>query len=396
MFKIYSKILFLLFFSTYLLAETSEQDLEQRLTEVEDYIQKAKKQKGFLELKTNETVLSVGGRVEFLTRWAAPTSKNIAGKILSADADEKTHLNFKAAGSRLWVKTRTPSEYGVVRTLIETDFDGSVTGTQTNSNSSGLRLRHAYAQIGNWTIGQTNSAFNSFVTLDILEYPINDIFVRQALIRYTIKQKNINYDISFEQPETTLRDENGTMKTPSDDIVPDLVLRTRYYGSWGEFGISLLGRYINQEEISKDSAFAWATNISTKVKLGKDDIRIGASYGSGIGRYISYNSYAAGYFDAQGNIELQNSYGGHLGYRHWWRQDLRSTLAIAYTGTQNNSNVKELDKNTKEAYTSTANIFWSPILNSLVGFEYTNTKVKAQSDLKSDLNAWNFCLRYDF
>lgn len=375
MFKTYSKIALLLLFSMQISAQTT--------------------QKGSLELKTKDTVLSVGGRAELLMRYSAPTSKNIAKSILASDPNEKQHLNYDVTGSRLWVKTKTPSKYGMIRTLVEIDFQGTP-GTQATVNSSNPRLRHVYARVGNWTIGQTNSAFNSFVALDILELPINDMFVRQPLIRYTIDKSSLQYDISFEQPETTLRDENGTMLTPADDILPDLVLRTRYYSHLGNIGLSFLGRYINQEVIKQESAFAWATNFSAKINIGLDDIRLAASYGLGMGRYISYNSYAAGYLDTKGHITLQPSFGGHFGYRHWWKDDLRSTLAIAFSATQNNSNVKELDTNTKEAYTSTANLFWTPVLNSLVGFEYTNTKLKAQSNLKSDFKALNFCFRYEF
>ncbi|QOP41110.1 DcaP family trimeric outer membrane transporter [Sulfurimonas marina] len=396
MFKSCSRIALAALISTQAFGETSKEDVETRLANLESWMQESKQQKGSLELKTEKTVLSVGGRVELLVRGAAPTSKNIAGSILKADSEENMHLNFDAANSRVWVKTKTPSNYGMIRTLIETDFAGSVTGTQANTNSSGLRLRHAYVQVGNWTVGQTNSAFNSVVTLDIIELPINDMLVRQPLIRYTFEQSSLSYDISFEQPETTLRDENGTMVAPQDDILPDLVLRARYYPKWGEAGIAFLGRYINQEEIGKDSAFGWGTNISAKFNVGSDDIRIGGQYGVGLGRYIAYNSYATGSMDAQGNIKLQATYGGDIGYRHWWTRELRSTLSFAFSGTKNNDEVQKLDTNTKEAYTTTANLLWSPVLNSLVGLEYTKTKLKAQSGLKSDLDALTLCLRYDF
>ena len=204
-------------------------------------------QKGILELTTADTVLSVGGRIQMDTTYAWPESSHSASAIpIGSSPGENGQLTFKAKESRLWVKTRTPSEYGVIRTLIETDFVGSA-GNEKNTNSNGLRIRHAYVQVGNWTVGQTNSAFNTFATSDILHTAINDVFARQPLIRYTKEGKEFAYDISLEQPETTLLDPDGKIITPKDDVAPDVITRLRYYPSWGELAISLMCRYINQD-----------------------------------------------------------------------------------------------------------------------------------------------------
>lgn len=366
------------------------------------------KQKGALELTNANTVLSVGGRIQMHSIYAWPEGAYFAGKIPLDDTGENGQLIMSARDSRLWVKTRTPTEYGPVRTLIEVDFLGT-TATEINANSHGLRLRHAYLEAAGFTVGQTNSAFNSFVTLDTVMYPINYTLVRQPLIRYSINDRSFGYDLSFEQPETTLLDQNGTIITPKDDVAPDIVARLRYYPSWGEGSVALMGRYITQDQTtlsdgsrvtSNDAAFGWGVNVSGKIKLyGLDDIRIDAQYGVGLGRYVAFSAFAAGSIDAEGNIELQPTYGGHIGYRHWWSQKWRSTLAFSYAGTNNdleNINISDREKVNSDVYGSQLNLLWIPVPNGLVGLEYSQALRTVESGKEGNMHMVTLLVRYDF
>ena len=186
--------------------------------------------------------------------------------------------------------------------------------------------------------------------------------------------------------------------------------RIRYYPTWGELGFSFMGRYINQDhaELSdgtilnnRDSALGWATNLSAKVKTdGYDDIRFALHYGIGLGRYIAYNAYSAGTVDADGNIKLQPTYGGNIGYRHWWNKKLRSTLSFSYTGTDNNREIlnssTNLDSINKEAYSSQINLLWIPLPNAIIGVEYVKAKRKVESNKEGDLDSAMLRMRYDF
>jgi len=364
-----------------------------------------------LKLTTEDTQLSVGGRIQLHSIYAWPEGAFYAGQIpLQKDSvGENGQLIMSARDSRLWIKTRTPTKYGPIRALIETDFLGTATGTETNTNSHGLRLRHAYIQVAGFTLGQTNSAFNSYVTLDTISYAVNNTLVRQPLMRYSIESANLGYDISIEQPETTLLDSSATIITPKDDVIPDIILRSRYYPSWGEASVVFLGRYITQNQVtlsdstqitSSDGAFGYGVNISAKIKTyGMDDIRFDAQYGLGLGRYISYNAYAAGSINDTGKIELQPSLGGHLGYRHWWSEELRSTLAFSYAATKNNLEniaLNDLEKVNKNVYSAQLNLLWIPFKNALVGIEYDKAIRHVESDDVGYMDMVVFLVRYDF
>jgi len=364
-------------------------------------------QKGSLELTTANTVLSVGGRIQLDTIYASPEGSHFAKSIpVEESVGEDGQIVLTSQFSRLWVKTRTPSEYGTIRALIETDFLGTA-GNETNVNAHGIRLRHAYVQVGGWTIGQTNSAFNADVTLDILLTAINDTFVRQPLIRYEYENKSFSYALSFEQPETTLLDSDANIIIPKDDVIPDIIARVIHYPRWGEIGLSLMGRYITQNHATlgdgtildnKDDAFGWGANISGKIKIFKlDDIRVAAHYGNGIGRYLAYDAYPAGLVNNDGKIELQTSFGGHIGYRHWWNHKLRSTISFSYAATKNNAdNLNKLDSVNKDAQSSQVNLLWMPIPNSLVGVEYASAKRKVESNEEGKIQILNLIFRYDF
>lgn len=364
------------------------------------------KQIGTLELKNADTVINIGGKIELQSTYGWPEGSFTAGNIPISSTGENGKLSMNARDSRLWVKTRTPSKYGPVRTLVEIDFWGSG-GTEKTTNSYGPRLRHAYVQAAGFTVGQTNSVFNAFVVMDTITDSLNYTLVRQPIISYTINDKKLGYDISLEQPETTLLDKDGVIITPGDDVLPDIVARARYYPTWGEAAIAFMGRYIAQDHATlsdstvlnnADSALGWAANMSAKINVfDLDDIRIDAQYGMGLGRYLAYNAYAAGSVDTNGDIKLQPSYGAHLGYLHWWNKELKSTLGVAYSATQNNlSGVSNLGNITKEAYSFQLNLFWIPITNALVGIEYSKGVRKVETEEKGDMDTATLLLRYGF
>ncbi len=362
-------------------------------------------QQGVLELKNKKTVLSVGGRIQLHAIYGWPEGAFYAGRIPMSAQGENGQLIMSARDSRFWVKTRTPTEYGVVRALIETDFLGS-SGTETVTNSHNLRLRHAYFELAGFTIGQTNSAFNSSVTLDTITFPINHTFVRQPLIRYTIDTDAVSYDFSFEQPETTLTDSSGAIITPQDDIVPDFITRLRYYPSFGEMSIAFLARYINQDYTditngntnSQDRALGLGVNASLKWKIhGLDDIRLNAQYGIGMGRYLSFNAFSAGELSDSGHITLDPSYGAFIGYRHFWNKKLRSNIALSYSGTQNTlQNTQDLSKINKEIYGAQLNLLWTPLKNMLSGLEYSKGIRYVESGDRGDVDMLTLLVRYDF
>jgi len=76
-----------------------------------------------------------------------------ANSISTGDANDESSFSAHARQSRLRVRTKTPTQFGDLKTLLEGDFFNGE-GNEVISNSAGLRLRHAWGELGNWGVGQ--------------------------------------------------------------------------------------------------------------------------------------------------------------------------------------------------------------------------------------------------
>jgi hypothetical protein len=108
--------------------------------------------------------------------------------FLSADGAATKEPSFRAHArqTRVNLTTWTPTDVGQVKTFIEGDFFGDG-GNELLSNSTALRLRHAFGQLStdNWDflVGQTWTNFMGLKTIpDTIDFhgPTGFPFVRQG------------------------------------------------------------------------------------------------------------------------------------------------------------------------------------------------------------------------
>ena len=174
----------------------------------------------------------------------------------SADAKRSGETYLHARTSRIGIEAATPTEYGMLTAKVEGDFNndprtgnsavyGSLANiyTQQATNSYEFRLRHAYFQLGSWLVGQTWSTFMDTAALpeavDFIGPTDGVVFVRQPQIRYTTG----NFQISLEDPQTTIIPRGGGAAASSDrGAMPDVAARYTWKGSWGHFGVAALLR----------------------------------------------------------------------------------------------------------------------------------------------------------
>ena len=110
---------------------------------------------GFVVPGTN-TEFSIGGYVKADLIYDFDESLGdlfVPESISTGDDDDTQRFRAHARQSRLNFKTKTPTSYGDLKTLLEGDFFGSG-GNEVFSNSASFRLRHAWAEIGNFGVGQ--------------------------------------------------------------------------------------------------------------------------------------------------------------------------------------------------------------------------------------------------
>jgi len=249
----------------------------------------------------------------------------------TAAAERGAHTRFHAKQSRLRVKSSTPYGDSEIKTHIEVDFLGTG-GNQTFSNSTTLRMRHAYVSYDGWLFGQYWSNFmeNDFVaypgTVDFFG-PVGQSFIRQAQIRYTWQN---GFSVSLENPETTgqsasglgsLRESTGGV---GSDQLPDVTIAWRggSAGSGGAYEFAAVARELGVQADTDgdgDLDIDDTENGTGFMAAGGwdigDSVYLYAHYnfGDGIGRYIINGFQNDLFVDANGNIDTVESSGGNIG-----------------------------------------------------------------------------------
>jgi len=247
----------------------------------------------------------------------------------TAAADSGPHTRFHARQSRLRVKSSTPVGDKEIKTHIEADFFGNG-GNETFSNSTSLRIRHAYVSYGGWLFGQYWSNFqeNDFVaypgTVDFFG-PVGQSFMRQAQIRYTWEN---GFSVSAENPETTGTGSLGSLRESTggvgSDELPDFTVAWRG-GSAGAGGAYEFSAVFRELGVKADTTGDGNNDID-ETESGTGFMAAGGwnigdstylyahyNFGDGIGRYIINGFQNDLFVDANGNVDTVESSGGNIG-----------------------------------------------------------------------------------
>jgi len=220
--------------------------MEQRIAVMEkekaaeSSVQVSGNKSGGLQIAKN-TTLSIYGYTKLdvlYTDTGGGGKYNFVPKLVPLDAERDAladnAFTMHARESRIGFATGTATEYGQFNTRIEADFYGSE-GNERTANSHGLRLRLAYAELGNLRVGQDWSTF-----VDSSAYPeyvdfghaVGRLFVLQPLIRWTQPFTGGSLQFALENPEAFFlsktaegdgRYTNTTLSgNGSDEYIPEL------------------------------------------------------------------------------------------------------------------------------------------------------------------------------
>jgi len=340
--------------------------------------------------------------------------------------------------SKLNVETRTPTALGEARTVFEFDWGGSTAfapgGANPLSVSDNLhpRLRFAYGTLGGWLAGQANSNFSdpdgNAETIDFGGNVGEAGVVRLPQVRYTMPLAPWGWlgaiSVSAETPETDGATVAGQIASDGSPIsitpaapffdpfkspAPDLTVAWYVPQPWGHWDISGVLRPTLQikDGLSVDRTYTgWGLHAGFDVKPGwfgwaKDDIIVQGTGGIGIGRYLNcscqislqsdYPTAVTPAINPLVHTHLVPSFGGEVGYQHWWLPNLRSNFNLGYmhqdlrsqfagvpapgTGTFN-----------KELVSAHANLLWNPVSFVTVGVEYMYGHRIVVNNLKGDEN----------
>jgi hypothetical protein len=360
------------------------------------------KYRGFFQLPGTKTILKIGGyfKTDFIydLKPAGNVDSFIPSSIPIPTVVGVNNSTVSIRPTRLSLDFRIPStKVGDVRFYLEGDLFGT--------NSTTPRLRHAYAQAGNFLVGQTFSNFmdpDGFPdTLDF-QGPNGMVSIRNPQLRYGFAlSPSTTFYVSIEKPSSDIIFKTPQFSAQPNAPSPDGVLRLRQEFQSGHVQISGIFRSIAAflPDGRTDSVFGWGFNLSGGVKMfGKDNLILAAASGHGISRYIQDTSGLG--IDAEPasftnpHLEATPAVGVEAAYQHYWTKSVRSSAIYSYAAVNNTDRAPTSTYN-HATYTG-GNLIWNPYGSLNIGAEFLYGWAMEQSGEKANAPRIQFSAKYSF
>ena len=360
------------------------------------------KYRGFFQLPGTQTLLKIGGyfKTDFIydLKPAGNTDSFIPSTIPIPTVVGVNNSTVSIRPTRLNLDFRIPStKLGDVRFYVEGDLFGS--------NATTPRLRHAYAQVRNFLIGQTFSDFmdpDGFPdTLDF-QGPNGMVSIRNPQLRYGFAlSSSTTLYVSVEKPSSDVAFKTPTFSAQPNAPSPDGTLRLRQEFDRGHVQIAGLFRSIAAflPNGRTDSVFGWGVNASAAVRIfDKDNVIFAVASGHGISRYLQDTSGLG--IDAEPasltnpHLEATPAVGVEGAYQHYWAKSLRSSGFYSYAAVNNTDRAVGTTFN-HSTYTG-GNLIWNAYGSLNVGAEFLYGWTMLQNGQKANAPRIQFSAKYSF
>jgi hypothetical protein len=294
------------------------------------------------------------------------------------------HFYADVKQTRFGVKGWVPTGWGELKTC----FDFDLFGVGVDAGQTTMRVRHAYAELGPFLVGQSESVF---MDLDIfpnqLDYwgPNGMVFFRNVQLRWMPLQGDTRVWIALERPGAS-----GDAGVYSDRVelqnikarfpLPDLTAQVRNTGEWGHVQLAGLVREIAWDDTLPDqfdlsgSTVGWGLNLSSVINATKNDaIRLEATYGAGCENYMN---------DAPTDVAIQNNFSdpakpikgkalpmlGLVAFLdHNWSK--KFSTAIGYSRLDIDNTDGQAASAFKSGQYALVNLLWTPLKDVMAGVE---------------------------
>ncbi|MBK9062902.1 MAG: porin [Acidobacteria bacterium] len=305
------------------------------------------------------------------------------------------HFYADVKQTRFGVKGWLPTGFGELKTCFEFDLFG-VGG---DAGQTTMRVRQAWAELGPFLVGQTQSVFMDLdVFPNTLDYwgPNGMVFYRNIQLRWMPVQGDTRVWIALEQPGASgdggvYSDRVELQNIQARFSLPDLTAQFRSSGKWGHVQLAGVLRQIKWDDTLVDqydlsgSATGWGLNLSTNLKAGANDvIRASVIYGEGVENYMN---------DAPLDVGVQTNPGdktkpikgkalpvlGIVAFLdHNWSD--KFSTAIGYSRVDISNSDGQLPSDFKTGQYAAVNLLWTPVKNVMTGAEFLWGNRKNNSD----------------
>lgn len=319
---------------------------------------------------------------------------------------------FSVRQSRIGIKTYTQTPLGE----LKTHFEVELFGTGVDAGQTTLRLRHAYAELGKFGVGQYWSPFMDIdVFPNTLEYwgPTGMVFFRNIQIRYMPIQGDTRLTFALERPGASADEGIYQDRIELDDVkgrfpIPDFSAEYHLGKSWGYVELAGILRRLewvdmgNQPFDLSGKDLGWGLNFSTNLKLGEKNVFRGqVVYGEGIQNYMN---------DAPVDVAIQNNFDdpnkpvvgvalpvlGIVAFLdHTWSE--KFTSSIGYSSVDVDNTDTQIASSFSKGQYAVANLIYYPVPNMLAGVEFQWIGRENFSDgWTSDATKIQFSFKYNF
>jgi hypothetical protein len=181
----------------------------------------------------------------------------------------------------------------------------------------------------------------------------------------------MDWAISLEDPNAGITNTTTTTGEARARF-PALASNVRWNGDWGHMQLAGLVRRItfDPDQGTREDDYGWGVNFTGGIKvLKKDQVLFQAAIGQAIADYMNDTSGlgADGVYDGN-DLESLDTFGGVLGYQHWWNEKWDSYFVYSYASVDNS------DAQPASAYHAAqyaaVNLRWHPADRVMMGVEY--------------------------
>ncbi|SHO67056.1 Porin subfamily protein [Pseudoxanthobacter soli DSM 19599] len=366
---------------------------------------------GFFYIPGTETCLKISGYLRAEYDVGITQSDTASFGNLQYNDKDVNGYRFRARGN-VRFDTRTNTEFGLLRTYIETNFQ------MDNANSSSVWLDKGYIQFGGLTAGQAQSMFDFFTGVgynSIYEPAHSDTSTN--LLAYTYAFGNgFSATLSLEDAgnrETALVDPTapGTNYYGGQKY-PDVVANVRVDQGWGSAQIMAAGHSVNVDtalaSVGTGSKYGYAVGAGVTVNLpflgAGDTFNLQGVFTQGAVKYASPQSYAVfntgggSTYTTQipdafvnpfsGEVELTTAWSVAAGIQHYFTPQIYAAIDASYLGS--NVDLPTASKVDLNNYNVTGTIGYQPVAGLEFGaaLEYVNIS-PSNNDLSGILKSEN-------
>ena len=319
---------------------------------------------------------------------------------------------FSVRQTRLGFKNYFETPLGELRT----QFEFEMFGTGVDAGQTTMRLRHAYAELGKFGVGQYWSPFMDIdVFPNTVEYwgPTGMVFFRNIQIRYMPIQGDTRLTFALERPGASADQGVYSGRIELQDVkprfpVPDFSAEYRKAGKFGYVELAGIVRYIKWEDQIPNAfdlngdAIGWGLNLSTNLKAGANTtFRIAGLYGEGVENYMN---------DAPVDVGIKNNFGNPtspvkgvalpvLGVTafvdHNWNEKFSTALGYSMIDIDNSDGMTN-DAFDKGQYII-GNLLYYPTKNAMAGVEFQwGDRTNFKDGWNTSITKVQFSFKYNF